>query len=66
MAGLATAVASGIGAGVSQGRIQTVGQQAHLKDQERSAYDVRTAALNLIQRALSVSGPTRHDLDLLA
>lgn len=66
MAGLAPAMASGIGAGVRQGRIQTVGQQAHLKEQEQPANDVRTAALSLIQRALAVSGPTRHDLDLLA
>ena len=66
MAGLSPAMASGIGAGVSQGRFQTVAQQAHLKDQEQPVDDVRTAALNLIQRALAVSGPTRHDLDLLA
>ncbi len=66
MAGLAPVMASGIGAGVRQGRIQTIGQQAHLKDQGQPVDDVRTAALNLIQRALSVSGPARHDLDLLA
>jgi hypothetical protein len=61
-----TAIASNVGAGVSQVRFQDHVWQAQLKDQERSAKDVRSVALQLIQSALSISETTGRDLDVMA
>ncbi len=66
MAGL-TAVASNVGAGVSQVRFMDHAKgEARLKDQKGLAQDVRVAALELIQRALQIPGTTGRDLDVLA
>lgn len=64
------AVASNIGASVSQGRFQDTVHTTHLKDQEQSGAQVRVAAaLQLIQSAINITvsdKATTHDLDLLA
>ena len=64
------AVASNIGASVSQGRFQGAVQTTQLKDQKQSGAQVRVAAaLQLIQSAISITvsdKATTHDLDLLA
>lgn len=65
MAGL-SAVVSSVGAGVSQVRFQDHDRSAQLKDQDRLDGDVRSAALQLIQRALIKPGTTGRDLDVLA
>jgi hypothetical protein len=58
---------SGVGAGVSQGRTQGAVQVTRLKDQEQSSVGARTAALQLIQSAITApSGTSGHDLDVLA
>lgn len=62
-----SALVSSVGAGVSQVRFQTpVRGGAQLKEQERPPRDMGTAALQLIQRALSVPETTGRDLDVLA
>ena len=67
MAGLSVAV-GGVGAGVSQGRIQSTIQPGQPTDRGGSSEDVRAAALQLIKSAITVSnsGTTGHDLDVLA
>ena len=62
-----SAVASSVGAGVSQVRSPSAPQSPSLTEQGRSAESARAAALELIQRALSVTtGTTGRDLDVLA
>ena len=58
---------SSVGAGVSQGRYLRSVQPTQLKDQERSEAGVRSAALRLIQSAVTVPlVSSGHDLDVLA
>ena len=59
-----TAVGS-VGAALSRARIQTDYQVRVLKEQQRVVEDLGSAALELIQRALSFE-PTQHDLDVKA
>ena len=60
-------IVSSVGAGVSQGRIQSAAQSTRLKEQEQSSAGVRAAALQLIQSAIAVpAGTSGHDLDVLA
>ncbi len=61
-----TAVASGVGAGVSQVRIQRQASQPQMMEQTGKTKDVNTAVLRLITQALSASGAAGHDLDVLA
>ena len=63
-----SSVTSNVGAGVSQGRIQGIVEETHLKDQEQSSSGVvGAAALQLIRSAaVSVAGSTVHNLDVLA
>ncbi len=62
-----SAVASSVGAGVSQVRSPSAPQSAQLMDQGKSTESARAAALVLIQSALSVTtGTTGRDLDVLA
>lgn len=63
-----TMVPAAVGAGVSQVRAQATSVAAgQLKDQKPVAQDVRSAALALIQQALSVvPGAPGHDLDVTA
>ncbi|HOV61764.1 MAG TPA: hypothetical protein PK349_11980 [Candidatus Hydrogenedentes bacterium] len=63
-----TMVPAAVGAGVSQVRAQATPVAAgQLKEQKPVAMDVRSAALALIQRALSVvPGAPGHDLDVTA
>ncbi len=65
MAGV-TALASSVGAGVSQVRLQNHIVSTQLKDRKSSEGDVRTVALHLLQSALKVSGTAGRDLDVLA
>jgi hypothetical protein len=61
------AVASTVGAGVSQVRSGGQVRTAELKEQNGPSRDLNAAALDLLQRALSVvSGATGNDLDVLA
>ena len=64
----AVAAAGSVGAGVSQGRIQSTSQRAQATDRAVPAEDVRVAALELIQIAVtgSLSATTGRDLDVLA
>ncbi len=58
------AVASSVGAGVSQ--VRSVSETS-LKEQEGSSGSARSAAaLELIRQALSYPGTTGNDLDVLA
>ncbi len=61
-------VPAAVGAGVSQVRAQaTAAQAGQLKEQKPAMQDVRSAALALIQQALSVvPGAPGHDLDVTA
>ncbi len=65
MTSIASATSS-VGAGVSQGRFQSLNQATRLTDQTRVSEDVRSAALKLLRAVLSDSGATGHDLDVLA
>ena len=65
MAGF-TAVFSAVGAGVSQVRPEYHARDAELQDAATAARDVRSAALELIQRTLITPGTAGHDLDVLA
>ncbi len=65
MAGLAAAV-SNVGASVGQVRTRDHSQAIHLKEQERLPDDPKSAALRLIQRIMTETGATGHDLDVLA
>ncbi len=64
----AVAAASSVGAGVSQGRIQSTSQRSQTTERAVPAEDVRAAALELIRSAVSgsLSGSTGRDLDVLA
>ncbi len=55
----------GVGAALSQARIQADYQVRVLKEQQAATEDLGSAALELIQRALSFE-PTQHDLDVTA
>jgi hypothetical protein len=59
---------SRVGAGESQGRIQSTIQHYQPKDRKVTAEDVGAAALQLIRSAVtdSISGTTGRDLDVLA
>lgn len=62
-----SAVASSVGAGVSQVRSPSAPQSAAVTEQGGTTESARAAALVLIQRALSVTtGTTGRDLDVLA
>ncbi len=65
MSGL-TAMASSVGAGVSQIRSQNYVSTPQLKEQSGAKEDVRAVALQLIRQALKVSASEGHDLDVLA
>lgn len=66
MVSMNTAVASNVGAGVSQVRAQGSAPPVELTDQNGGGQDVRGAALELIQNVLSANATTGHDLDVLA
>lgn len=63
-----TMVPAAVGAGVSQVRAQATSTAAgQLREQKPAVMDVRSAALALIQRALTVvPGAPGHDLDVTA
>ena len=64
----AVAVAGGVGAGESQGRIQSTIQRVQLKERAVPVEGVGAAALQLIRTAVadSISGTAGRDLDVLA
>jgi hypothetical protein len=65
MAGIATLAAT-VGAGASQVRFQDHAKLNQLTDQKVSGSDMRSAALRLIERALTPQKATGRDLDVVA
>lgn len=61
-----SSVSSGVGAGVSQVHFQRQAQVGAAMERGGSSQDVNAAVLQLIRHALSASGVTGHDLDVMA